>query len=64
MEGAAEKAKSDRAMIWWGAMMPLMKKPPDYEKFTGYVPDKREVLRRFVEAWDKVEAGLRRNRKG
>jgi hypothetical protein len=41
-----------------------MKEPPTYEKFTGYQPDKREQLRRFVEAWDRVDAGLRRNRKG
>jgi hypothetical protein len=63
MEGAQERFKAARAMVWWGAMMPLMKEPPSYEKFTGYVPDKREQLRRWLAAWDRVDAGLRRSRK-
>ena len=43
--------------------MPHMKEPPDLEKFSGYLPDKREQLRRFVAAWDRVDAGLRRNKR-
>jgi hypothetical protein len=45
-------------------MMPHMEKPPTLEKFSGFEPDKREQLRRWLAAWDKVDAGLRRNRKG
>lgn len=64
MDGAAERFKAKRALVWWGAMMPNLKDPPSLEKFSGYVPDKREQLRRFVEAWDRVDAGLRRNKDG
>jgi hypothetical protein len=64
MEGAAEAWKSKRALVWWGAMMAHLKEPPDLEKFSGYRPDRREQLRRWVDAWDRVEAGLRRNKHG
>jgi hypothetical protein len=33
MDGAAERAKAERALVWWGAMMPHMKKPPSFDEF-------------------------------
>jgi hypothetical protein len=64
MEGAGERWKAARALTWWGAMMPHLKDPPDLEKFSGYEPDKQEKVRRWLAAWDRVDAGLGRNRKG
>lgn len=61
MEGAAERTRNERAMVWWGAMMPHMKKPPDFEKFVGIPPDRNERIRRWVEAWDRADASLRRH---
>ena len=61
MEGAAERMKHERAMIWWGAMMPHSKEPVSFEKFTGYKPDRSEEIRRWAAAWDKVDAALRRH---
>ena len=36
MDGAADRMKREKSMIWWGAMMPHMKKPPTFEDFTGF----------------------------
>jgi hypothetical protein len=35
MAGAAERDSRARGLVWWGAMMPHMKKPPDFHEFTG-----------------------------
>lgn len=45
-------------MVWWGAMMPHLEKPPTFEKFTGYKPDRSEMIRRWSESWDRVDAAL------
>jgi hypothetical protein len=62
MDGAAEKWKAKKALVWWGAMLPHIEKPPSLEQFSGYVPDKKEALKRWLQAWDKVDAGLKRKR--
>jgi hypothetical protein len=64
MSGSHAKWQAERALVWWGAMMPHVKEPPDLETFAGYQPDKRAALKRCVEAWDKVDLALRRNRHG
>jgi hypothetical protein len=33
MRGAARRHEHERALVWWGAMMPLMKKPPGFAAF-------------------------------
>jgi hypothetical protein len=38
MEGAADRAQEQRAMIWWGAMMPHLKKPPEFREFVSPKP--------------------------
>jgi hypothetical protein len=35
MEGAADRARQKLSMTWWGAMMPHMKKPPEFHEFVG-----------------------------
>ena len=35
IEGAAKRIEREKAMIWWGAMLPHMKKPPTFSEFTG-----------------------------
>jgi hypothetical protein len=61
MAGAQERAKHQKAMVWWGAMMPRMEKPPSFQEFTGIKPDRAEELRRWMAAWDKVDRALARN---
>jgi hypothetical protein len=61
MAGAGERIKRERAMVWWGAMMPHMKEPPKFEAFTGYKPDRADELKRWLAAWDKVDRALARN---
>jgi hypothetical protein len=61
MAGAAERGKRQKALVWWGAMMPHLKEPPGFEAFTGYKPDRAEQIRRWVEAWDKIDRALARN---
>jgi hypothetical protein len=35
MIGAVEREQRNRAMVWWGAMMPHLKQPPGFAEFTG-----------------------------
>jgi hypothetical protein len=35
MDGAKERQKYDRAMAWYSAMLPHLKKPPSFEDFVG-----------------------------
>lgn len=62
MSGAAVRARNDRAMVWWGAMMPHLKKPPKFAEFVGDAPDRARDVRACVAAWDRVDRALSRNR--
>jgi len=35
MDGANQRLQLERANVWWGAMLPHMKKPPGFNEFTG-----------------------------
>ncbi|WP_092886901.1 hypothetical protein [Roseicitreum antarcticum] len=35
MDGAAERQKRERAMVWCSAMLPHLKKPPKFEQFVN-----------------------------
>jgi hypothetical protein len=35
MDGAAARLRREREMVWWGAMMPHMKRPPTLERFVA-----------------------------
>ena len=50
-------------MVWYTAMMPRMKKPPDFEKFTGYRPRGRERMKHCIAAWDRLDRALMNNRR-
>ena len=35
MRGAEKRQQIERANVWWGAMLPHMKKPPSFQQFVG-----------------------------
>jgi hypothetical protein len=54
MAGAVDRDRRARALVWWGAMMPHMKKPPGFHDFTGIekpAPRKRD-WRADLAAWE------------
>lgn len=58
MRGAAERTKHERALVWWGAMMPLMKKKPGFDEFVG-IKKARPVRRDWEQelaAWQTYAA--------
>jgi len=63
MEGAQDRLRNDRAMIWWGAMLPHLKKPPSFDKFVGQSENRVRDVAACVAAWDRVDRALSRNRK-
>ena len=64
MEGALERARHERALVWWGAMLPHLKKPPQFREFVGgKTPDRRQDLRACIAAWDRIDRALMANRK-
>lgn len=65
MAGASDRAKERRSLVWWNAMLPLIdaKDRPSFSAFTGYKPDRRAELRRYNEAWNRIDAALARGRK-
>ena len=63
MEGAALRLEREREMVWWGAMLPHLKKTPDLKTFVGRVDVARtraERVRQFHAAWDKIDRALGR----
>ena len=57
MEGADLRAQNDRALVWWGAMMPHLKKPPAFDEF---VKPRRQVERQSPEVLDAMFHALAR----
>lgn len=58
MEGAALRIEREREMVWWGAMLPHLKKPVELKKFVGHrdKPKTRaERIKAFHAAWDKID---------
>lgn len=62
MNGAARRDEHRRADIWFTAMMPHLKEPPDLEQFVYGQKNSRRELSRCLEAWDKVDAALNGNK--
>lgn len=62
MDGASQRLQRERSNVWWGALLARMDKPPTHEAFTGAKPDRTEQIKRWAEAWDKVDRALSRNR--
>ena len=61
MDGAVERDKRAKALVWAGAMLPHMKDPPTFEQFTGLKADRAEQVRRWAAAWDKIDKALARH---
>lgn len=63
MEGAALRIQREREMVWWGAMLPHLKKPVPLKDFIGKVdlPKSREErAKAFHDAWDRIDRALAR----
>jgi hypothetical protein len=60
MEGAIRRDQRDKALVWWGAMLPWTEKPPSFEKFTGIRPDRSAEIARCSEQWQKLTEALKR----
>ncbi len=57
------RIQRERSHVWYSAMMPTLKKPPTFAEFVGKEPDRGSAKQRCLEAWDKVDRALARNRK-
>ena len=59
MDGAAERRQHERAMVWYGAMLPHFKKPPSFDQFVKpkarakrQTPDQQQaMLTALAAAW-------------
>lgn len=53
--GAAKRIEREKALVWWGAMMPRLKKPPTFSEF---VRPARVQARQTPEELDAMCAAL------
>lgn len=63
LEGAGQRLEREREMIWWGAMLPNLKKPVDLKTFVGHTDvakTRADRVRQFHAAWDKIDQALAR----
>lgn len=61
MDGAALRIERERELVWWGAMLPHLKKPVPLRDFIGHrdVPRSRaERVKQFHADWDKIDRAL------
>jgi hypothetical protein len=55
MQGAAERQRRERGLVWMGSMLPWLKTPMPYEEFVGgakartAAPQSPEVLNAMIE---------------
>ncbi len=42
MQGAAERARHRRSLVWHSAMMPMLKSPPTHDEFVDPRPRARQ----------------------
>lgn len=59
----AERRRLARADVWWGAMLPHMKKPPQLREFIGEAPQRQRNIVECIEAWEKVRQAQMRARR-
>jgi hypothetical protein len=58
MDGAQERDRRERALVWWGAMLPHMKTPP---KFNEFVHGRRAAsVAQAAQALDRIDQALMR----
>ncbi len=63
MDGAALRIERERELVWWGAMLPHLKKPVSLKDFVGrreIARSRAERVRDFHAAWDKIDRALGR----
>ncbi len=63
MDGAALRIERERELVWWGAMLPHLKKPVSLKDFVGrreITRSRAERVRDFHAAWDKIDRALGR----
>lgn len=63
MDGAALRIERERELVWWGAMLPHLKKPVSLKDFVGrreIAKSRAERVRDFHAAWDKIDRALGR----
>jgi len=60
MDGALERGRRQRALVWWGAMLPNLKDPPDLDEFVRRGPGgaPRPQRPQSPEAMDAMIKGL------
>ncbi|MCL4065344.1 hypothetical protein M3484_01975 [Pseudomonas sp. GX19020] len=63
LKGARARRRYEREMIWWGAMLPYLKKPFPLEKFAGTDQSPKERAQAFHDAWGKIDRALERGRR-
>ena len=61
LEGAEERRKYERSILWTLHMMPRLKEPPTYEQFVRGKKDRASEIQRFNAAWDKIDRALARS---
>lgn len=57
------RLERERELVWWGAMLPHLKKPVPLDKFVGHrevAKSRAERVKAFHAAWDKVDRALGR----
>jgi hypothetical protein len=63
MDGMAERRRLARGDLWWGAMLPHLKRAPSFNEFVGTTPQRQRSVADCVAAWEKVQAAMMRGRK-
>lgn len=61
LRGAKLRLRRERELTWWGAMLPHLKKPLALDQFLGGPIDDRDRVKRFHDAWDRVDRALMRH---
>lgn len=61
MEGAAKRLSRERELVWFGAMLPRLRKPIPLETFVGGAPDRAARVQQFHAAWDRIDRALARH---
>lgn len=58
--GAKARSRRERELVWFGAMLPHLKKSVSLEEFLGAAGDQTDRAKQFHAAWDRAYRALRR----
>lgn len=59
--GARLRLRRERELAWFAAMLPHLKRPVTLDEFLGGPVDDRDRVKRFHDAWDRVDRALMRH---